>query len=749
MMFVPRTLGRLLRFSFAIALLACGLSARGVAQQIANVYLNPPTISPGLTSLATVYIDAPAPAGGLVVKLSSSTSDFSVPASVTVPAGTKSANFTVKAAPKAVSLTKIIASSATNARYGWIRAALDSYSISYERESINPAGTQANDDSGEPFTSYYGESRRLSGDGKTVVFSSKASNLVPGDTNRKCDVFSRDRLSGAITRISQTASGIQGNGDSYSPSISADGNWVAFVSTASNLVPGSVPGVQNVYLWNRATRKLTLVSANGKQAGNDDSAEPSVSRDGSFVAFASYATNLAPNHASGLSDIYLYSRKSNVVTPVSLGQDGTYGNGDSLRPSISGTGQFVAFDSDSDNLVPGDTNQCRDVFVRDTNSGKTTRVSLGTDNGELTGDSSSASICADGSKVAFATLSSLVVPFVPASSILVRNTVESWTSVTSQGLFGNYPGDQLKPTISADGHRVAFLSLGANLGSVQAIPSQAYVIVGTYEGKDFFGSSFLSGTPDYSLSGDGSLLTIQTGDRTLIPDNATDKLNLFVANVFPQYALIYPPFNFPSAYTGDYQNYAAVLAGSPVTFEVWTNQFAPPSGQRVSLSSSDPSVKLASSVTVAAGSKSAPVTVQTTGRTNSSTLFTLTAICASRSTSSPKVVVSPFLLTLDKTSVPPGGDVTGTVTLSKASKTDTKITLAVNNYPQLPDLLNFPDFVTIPKGSLAVSFTFTVSATAQGNGYYPSEYTLSAKSSLVSGLTIFGKVSVASPVRHR
>lgn len=679
MISVPSTLGRLLRLSFAIALLAFGLSAKGVSQQIANVNLNPPTISPGLTSLATAYLDAPAPAGGLIVKLSSSTSDFSVPATVTVPAGTKSANFTVKAASKAVSLTKIIASSATNSRYGWIKSDLYYGNVtSYERESINLAGTQANDDSGEPFTTYSGESRRLSGDGKTVVFSSKASNLVPGDTNRKWDVFMRDRLSGTVTRISQTANGIQGNGDSYSPSISADGNWVAFVSAAANLVPGSVPGVLNVYLWNRVNKKLTLVSANGKQAGNDDSSEPSVSRDGSYVAFASYASNLASNHTSGLADIYLYNRKSNAVTLVSLGQDGTYGNGDSFRPSISGTGQYVAFDSDSDNLVPGDTNQCRDVFVRDTNSGKTTRVSIGIDNGELTGDSSSASICADGSKVAFATLSSLTGSyFNPASSILIRDTVESWTQVVANGSVSGYSGDQIKPTISGDGNHIAYLALNANLGSSPIQISQATTLVGTLVGKEVAITSFQSGSTDYSLSGDASLMALQTGNRTLLADTTNDKLNVFIADIFPQQAWIYPPNNLPQAYVGDFQNYPAILGGTPVTFEVSTNQFAPSGGQKVSLNSNDPSVRPVSSVTVGQGNRSTLATVQTIGRANSTTLFTLTATCASRSNTSPKVVVSPFLLTLDKTSVPPGGDVTGTVTLSKASKTDTK-----SHYPR-------------------------------------------------------------------
>jgi Tol biopolymer transport system component len=228
-----------------------------------------------------------------------------------------------------------------------------------ERMSVGPNGVEGNAWSGYPV---------LSANGQSVAFRSDASNLVPGDTNGRQDVFVRDRRTGTTERVSLGPNGRQGNADSLRAALSANGRFVAFVSYASNLVPGDTNGTYDVFVHDRRTGTTERVSLgpNGRQ-GNGNSDNPSLSSDGQFVAFYSYASNLVPGDTNGERDVFVRDRQTGTTERVNLGPNGVQGNDFSgsygAIPALSANGRFVAFDSSANNLVQDDTNGQADVFV--------------------------------------------------------------------------------------------------------------------------------------------------------------------------------------------------------------------------------------------------------------------------------------------------------------------------------------------------------------------------------------------------
>jgi Tol biopolymer transport system component len=298
------------------------------------------------------------------------------------------------------------------------------------RVSVDSAGNQANSDC------YYPS---ISADGRFVAFYSTASNIVPGDTNNNYDIFVRDRLTNTTTRVSVDSAGNQGNGQSYSPSISADGRFVAFYSTASNIVPGDTNNIFDIFVRDRLTNTTTRVSVDsaGNQ-GNGGSDNPSISADGRFVAFNSYASTLVPGDTNGEEDIFVRDTLTNTTTRVSVDSAGNQGNDTSYRLSISADGRFVAFESGASNLVPGDTNEKRDIFVRDTLTNTTTRVSVDSAGNQTNIDSYTPSISADGRFVAFNLYSPNIEPDTTyADDIFVRDTLTNTTTNVSVDSAGN------------------------------------------------------------------------------------------------------------------------------------------------------------------------------------------------------------------------------------------------------------------------------------------------------------------------
>jgi len=235
--------------------------------------------------------------------------------------------------------------------------------------SAAAGGAEGNGDSWAP---------AISADGLTVVFESYASNLVAGDTNGVRDVFVWSAVGGvlptSVQRASVNTAGTEGNAASFEPTVSGDGKVVAFSTYASNLA-GTVAGTTNTNVIRRdlAGNTNTLVShANGSVSeGNFGSSRPSISEDGTRIAFWSYASDLVAGDTNGLWDIFVYDT-TNGLARVSLAAGGGERNqgGDSISgivsPTISGNGRYVAYSTTSTNVVAGDTNAAQDVFVVDT-----------------------------------------------------------------------------------------------------------------------------------------------------------------------------------------------------------------------------------------------------------------------------------------------------------------------------------------------------------------------------------------------
>jgi Tol biopolymer transport system component len=251
----------------------------------------------------------------------------------------------------------------------------------------------------------------ISSDGSYVAFESTATNLTADDTNGAIkDIFVRDRNTNETTRVSVSYNGDPVNGASSAPSISSDGRYVAFESLANNLVTGDTNGVKDIFVYDRNTGTTTLVSvdSSGLQ-GNGISSAPSISSDGGFVVFESLANNLVTGDANGVKDIFVYDRNTGTTTLVSVDSSGLQGNGISSAPSISSDGRFVVFESLANNLVTGDTKGVKDIFVYDRNTGTTIRVSVDSSGFQGDGASSVPSVSSDGKHVTFESIATNLV----------------------------------------------------------------------------------------------------------------------------------------------------------------------------------------------------------------------------------------------------------------------------------------------------------------------------------------------------
>ncbi len=330
------------------------------------------------------------------------------------------------------------------------------------RVSVSSEGVQGDADSLGP---------SISADGRYVSFYSRSTNLDLWDRNGEFDVFVHDRQSGETSRVSVSSWGAGGGDESITPSISADGNYVAFSSWAPTLVSGDTNGKHDIFVHDRQTGETTRVSvSSGGVQGNEDSALPSISADGRYVSFISAASNLVSNDNNAKNDVFVHDRLTGETSIVSVSSGGNQGNGNSFFPSTSPDGRYVVFYSDASNLVSEDTNGRRDVFVHELYTGETARVSLSSEG--IQGDQDSSGrfsiISADNRYVVFNSASSNLVvgDSNNASDIFVhdRNTGKTTlVSVSYEGFQGN--SSSVGPSISADGRFVAFSSYASNLVS--------------------------------------------------------------------------------------------------------------------------------------------------------------------------------------------------------------------------------------------------------------------------------------------
>ncbi|MBI5849441.1 MAG: hypothetical protein HZB39_00150 [Planctomycetes bacterium] len=330
--------------------------------------------------------------------------------------------------------------------------------------STDALGTPGNGDSSRP---------NFSADARFVVFQSSASDLVPGDANGSSDVFVKDRATGAIERVSVTSNGSEVHGDSTDAVISADARFVAFVSRAAfTIFDGN--GTFDVYRHDRVTRTTELVSCNVLGlCGNDMSGRPSISGDGRYVAFTSHAGNLVPGDGNGVADVFvkdLFDASVDLVSGAPNAQPADLAAG---RGVISRDGRWIAFDSYATNLVPNDTNGAADVFVRNLASFAISRCSVGPNGVEANGSSDVLDVSADGTHILFASwASNLVTGDTNGVELFVSDQGGGGMErvcVSNAGAQSN--GSCLDGRLSGDARFVAFVTDATNLGGGDPWPT--------------------------------------------------------------------------------------------------------------------------------------------------------------------------------------------------------------------------------------------------------------------------------------
>lgn len=322
----------------------------------------------------------------------------------------------------------------------------------------------------------------MSTDGRYVVFESYAANLVAGDTNGQVDIFVRDTELDTTERINLSTAGVQTNDYSFSPKISADGNFVVFASWATNLVANDTNAGPDIFvrdLVNNVTVRVS-VKTDGTQA-NGASMNPTINWNGTAVAFASDATNLVTfgtgsDDTNGFRDIFVHVMSTGDTRLESRNGSGVLGNGNSSNPVFSGNSTYVVFQSNATNLVGGDTNGATDIFSRIPSAGTTDRLSVDTNGVQANGDSINPQNSTDGRFIVFLSYASNLVANDTNGTcdVFMRDMGDGSNSTTERI---NLSSDELQANgtpvsvasqhlaVTADGRYVVFPSSATNLVS--------------------------------------------------------------------------------------------------------------------------------------------------------------------------------------------------------------------------------------------------------------------------------------------
>ncbi|SDC26854.1 component of the Tol biopolymer transport system [Paenibacillus sp. UNCCL117] len=400
-----------------------------------------------------------------------------------------------------------------------------------EKISISVNGAAATGDS---------RASSISGDGRYVAFVSTSATIVEGKTNGFQDVFVRDRTTGMTQLISLGSDGDQANGDSYAPMISMDGTYVLFSSKATNLVPGDTNSQEDLFLYDASTGKVqriaervpgseyaghgspyqvstdgrfaAYVGNNGPESANNNillkdlrtgavklvaartflydqtRARVSMSADARFLVFESFQRELTLDDY-GLNygkyrDIFLYDTVLDELKRISRSPAEGSANENSQYPVISANGQFVAYQSLADNLGPADTNGKLDIYVYDRVSGTTELGSVRSDGSQAQSDAFHASLSGDGRYLSFHTSGAFGEDDTgDVPDVYVR---DRWTGTTKRvsnaHLGGNANGESVRATFAADGLSIAFESNATDLLATADVDAFSDIYVVPLEG---------------------------------------------------------------------------------------------------------------------------------------------------------------------------------------------------------------------------------------------------------------------------
>lgn len=391
----------------------------------------------------------------------------------------------------------------------------------------------------------------LSESGRYLVFSSAATNLVSGDVTGFEDIFLHDRQSAQTTRMSVTSASAGGNAASTEPFIGADGKYLVFTSKATNLVSGDVGEFADIFLYDTTQpvgtfTKISLDS--GAENSDGDSASPAVSEDGRFVVFASDARDLVAGDGNGKTDIFLYDSQlvsvTNRIIRISVNSSDVEGNGNSTAPIISADGKYVAFQSDATNLVAADTNQKTDIFLYSREADTLIRISTNSVAVEGNGASTAPKISEDGRYTVFQSdATNLIDSDANGKSDIFlydrQTPAISRVSLNSSGLETN--GQSFAPAISLDGLFVGYLSDATNIvsgdtnntagdGVLDAFVYSRSGGTSTRENVTLAGTQTSGAVSSIVVDGDGSVAAFTSDSDELVTSDTNEFIDIFVTD---------------------------------------------------------------------------------------------------------------------------------------------------------------------------------------------------------------------------
>lgn len=329
---------------------------------------------------------------------------------------------------------------------------LDRQTDALELISVTDAHVPGNDTSFEP---------AISDDGRYVVFRSWASDLVANDTNQNGDIFIRDRATGT-TQLVTIAGSTQANSFSYGEAITGDGRTVLFWSAATNLVPNDTNRSYDTFLKNLDTGAITRINSNTAppDIGDESSYSGDITADGRYIAFQSLSNDIVPNDTNGYSDIFVLDRTSGLVQLASTSSTGAQANGVNERRAISDDGRFIVFDSNATNLTGDGGVNGYNIYMKDLATGETRLISRNYNGGAANG-SRRPDISADGRWIVFESTSQTMFPDSANSYstiVLYDRLTNSLTRLSQNPNGGKAIGGSILGMISRDGSAITFIT---------------------------------------------------------------------------------------------------------------------------------------------------------------------------------------------------------------------------------------------------------------------------------------------------